>query len=118
MEFHPSDGQGNQAQDIVLMLTPGQAAENAEARKRAREMDKVRREADSVAPLVCVFQFQIAFFLLGCVGYAGHANNENSAGHASHESHVRHAAHVRHTGHAGNADVMGHANHECYSGHN
>jgi hypothetical protein len=51
MEFHPSVGQGNQAPVMVLMLTPGQAAENTEARKRAREMDKVRREADSVAPL-------------------------------------------------------------------
>jgi hypothetical protein len=47
MEFHPSDGHGNQAPDMVLMLMPGKAAENAEARKRARKMDKVRREADS-----------------------------------------------------------------------
>jgi hypothetical protein len=51
MEFHPRDGHGNQAPDMVLILTPGQFAENAEAIKRAREMDKLRREADSVAPL-------------------------------------------------------------------
>ena len=51
MEFHPSDGHRNQAPDMVLMLTPGQVAENTEARKRAREMDKVRREANSVALL-------------------------------------------------------------------
>ena len=67
MEFQPSDGHGNHAPDMVLMLTPGQAGENAEARKRAREMDKVRREADSEAPLVnaifvCV-PISICFFV-------------------------------------------------------
>ena len=46
MEFHPSDSHENQASDMVLMLMPGQLAENAEAIKRARETNKVRREAD------------------------------------------------------------------------